>query len=240
MCILAFSTSLFAQKYRIRSIAWERVEVTNRLDAHPDPVAASIAARYKQSVDSVMAPALGVSRRAMSAGRPESLLGNWAADMLVEGSTATGMAAADMGLANVGGLRNSMPDGGVRAGDIYLISPFQNSLVVLEMKGSDVMELMQNIAAVGGEAVSSSVRMVITKDHQLVSATIGGEPIDANRTYRIATLDYLAEGNDKMYALKKAGKRHELDILIRDLLMESVIKHRVIDSKIEGRITVSE
>lgn len=38
-----------------------------------------------------MMPVLGLSRVAMAAGRPESLLGNWAADVLVEGSTATGL-----------------------------------------------------------------------------------------------------------------------------------------------------
>lgn len=238
MPMLVLCTRLQAQKYRMKSIAWERVEVTKVLDALPDASAASIAARYKASVDSVMAPALGVSRRAMSAGRPESLLGNWAADVLVDGSTATGMEPADFGLANVGGLRASMPDGGVRVGDIYLISPFQNTLVVLEMKGSDVLELMENIAAVGGEAVSSSVRMVISRNGRLVSATIGGEPIDAKRVYRIATLDYLAEGNDRMFALKKAVRRHELGLLVRDVMMEYIIKTRVIDSQMEGRIRV--
>lgn len=238
LSLLLFATCVDAQKHKIKKIAWERVEVTKSLDAHPDAEAVAIAARYKSSVDSVMEPALGVSRIAMSAGRPESLLGNWAADVLVEGSTATGFEPADFGLANVGGLRATMPDGGVRVGDIYLISPFQNKLVVLEMKGKDVLELMHNIVAVGGEALSSSVRIVATRDRVLKSVKIGGEPINPKKIYKVATLDYLAEGNDKMYALKKAVKRHELGIVFRDLMMESIIKHRVIDSKIEGRITV--
>ena len=90
---------------------------------------------YKARVDSTMMPVLGLSRVAMAAGRPESLLGNWAADVLVEGSTATGLERADMGLMNVGGLRNNMPEGVVRRGDVMLISPFENRLVVLEMLG---------------------------------------------------------------------------------------------------------
>ena len=82
--------------------------------------------------------------------------------------------------------------------------------------------------------------MVISKDKKLVSATINGEEIDPNRIYTVATLDYLSEGNDKMYALKKAVKRHEIGLKTREVMMESIIKHRIIDSKIEGRITVSE
>ena len=109
---------------------------------------------------------------------------------------------------------------------------------MLEMKGSDLLELMRNIAAVKGEAVSSSVRMEITADGQLLSCTIGGKEIDPERTYTVATIDYLAEGNDKMYALKKAVKRHDIGLLARDAMMEYVIKHRIIDSKMEGRIVV--
>ena len=203
-----------------------------------DVEAAAVVAPYKASVDSIMVPPLGLSRVAMSAGRPESLLGNWAADVMVEGGTATGLEPADMGLFNVGGLRNNMPEGIVRRGDIMLISPFENYVVVVEMKGEDLLELMRNIAAVRGEGVSSSVRMEITDKGELLSCTIGGKEIDPHRIYTVATIDYLAEGNDKMTALKKAVKRHEMGILARDIMMEYVIKHRIIDSKLEGRITI--
>ena len=229
---------LQAQDYKVRSFCWERIEVTSDLDATPSAEAVNIVAPYKASVDSMMAPPLGLSRVAMSPKRPESLLSNWAADVMIEGGTATGLEPADMGLVNIGGLRNNMPEGIVRRGDIMLISPFENYVVVLEMKGKDLLELMRNIAAVKGEGVSSSVRMEISSDGDLLSCTIGGKEIDPNRIYTVATIDYLAEGNDKMYALKKAVKRHDIGILARDIMMEYVIKHRVIDSKIEGRIII--
>ena len=232
--------SLQAQHYKVHSFCWERVEVTSELDAAPSAEAALAVAPYKASVDSMMSPPLGLSRVAMSVKRPESLLSNWAADVMVEGGTATGLEPADMGLFNMGGLRNNMPEGIVRRGDIMLISPFQNYVVVLEMKGSDMLELMKNIAAVKGEGVSSSVRMEITSSGELLSCTVCGKEIDPHRTYTVATIDYLAEGNDKMYALKKATKRHDTGLLAREVMMEYVLKHRVIDSKIEGRITVNE
>ena len=238
--MLLFPQNIAAQHYKVKSVAWERLEVTNQLDKTPDERALRMVEPYKKSVDSIMAPVLGMSRVAMAAKRPESLLGNWAADVLVEGSNATGLPTADMGLVNVGGLRNSMPKGVVRRGDIILISPFENKLVVLEMKGTDLMELMRNIASVKGEGVSKEVRMVITPDGELKDVTIHGEPISAQRIYRIATIDYLAEGNDKMTALKRAEKRHDLKMLIRDVMMESIIKNRIIDSQIEGRIVIEK
>ena len=235
---IGYFSLVSAQDYKVRSLRWNRVEVTAKLDSTPSVEAMALVAPYKASVDSLMAPVLGMSRVAMSVKRPESLLSNWAADVMVEGGTATGLEPADMGLVNMGGLRNNMPEGIVRRGDIMLISPFENSVVVLEMKGSDLLELMHNIAAVKGEGVSRSVRMEITAEGELLSCTIGGKEIDPHRIYTVATIDYLAEGNDKMFALKKAVKRHDIGILARDVMMEYVVKHRVIDSKMEGRIVV--
>ncbi len=227
-----------AQENKVHSLRWNRVEVTSRLDSKPSAEAAAILAPYKSSVDSIMFPVLGESLVAMTAKRPESLLSNWAADVLVEGATAAGLNPVDMGLFNIGGLRNNMPKGIVRRGDIMLISPFENYLVVLEMKGCDLLELMKNIAAVNGEGISKSVRMEITADGELLSCTIGGKEIDLHRIYTIATIDYLAEGNDKMFALKKALKQHKTGILARDVMMEYILRHKVIDSKLEGRITI--
>lgn len=227
-----------AQENKVYSMRWKRVEVTSRLDSKPSAEAAAIVAPYKSSVDSIMSPVLGESRVAMTANRPESLLSNWAADVMVEEGAATGLKPADMGLFNIGGLRNNMPNGIVRRGDIMLISPFENYLVVLEMKGCDMLELMKNIAAVNGEGVSKSVRMEITSDGELLSCTIGGQEIDLHRIYTIATIDYLAEGNDKMFALKKAVKVYKTGILARDAMMEYIMKHKVIDSQLEGRITI--
>ena len=220
LCLLP--TLMWGQKYKVRAIASERLEVTAALDSTPHATAAAIVATYKHSVDSVMMPPLGLSRTAM------------------ETSTATGLDRADFGVMNVGGLRNNMPEGIVRRGDVMLISPFQNNVVVLEMKGSDVLELFRNIAAVHGEAVSASVRLVINREGQLLDATIDGKPVDKDATYRVATIDYLMEGNDGLHALKKHGRVHEMKMLARDAMAESIIKNKTIDSRIEGRIVVKE
>lgn len=219
---------------------WQRIEVTSELDNRPNERALEVVAPYKQKVDSVMAPMLGVSLTGMSGSRPESLLSNWAADVMVEYSTFHDGKRADMGLVNIGGLRNNMPKGIVRRGDIMLISPFQNKLSVVTLTGAELMELFSDIAAVGGEGVSKEVRLVITKDGKLVSALLSGKKIKSKKLYRIATLDYLAEGNDKMYSLKKAHSVWVSDKFTRDCMMQYITQKKVIDAKIEGRITIAK
>ena len=233
-----FQFSIFNFSYAQRRIVTERIEVTNRLDEHPDRSASNVVARYKNAVDSVVAPVLGESLVGMSSGRPESLLSNWAADVLVEFSGFRGNGRADLGLINVGGLRNNMPKGTVRRGDILLISPFDNRLAMVYLKGSDLMELFRNIAAVHGEGVSHEVRLVIDNDGKLLDAKVSGKTVDPEHTYRIATLDYLAEGNDRMYALKRAQKVDVSDLFTRDCMMKSIQQHKTITSKIEGRIII--
>lgn len=223
-----------------RKISSSRIEVTSCLDATPDSDAFAIVVDYKVAVDSMMAPVLGESLVGMAVDRPESSLSNWAADVMVEFSDFENGTKADLGLVNMGGLRNNMPKGVVRTGDIILISPFNNKLSIVYLKGSDLLSLFQDIAHVHGEGVSREVRLVITKDGQLVSAMVGGQPINPERIYRIATLDYLAEGNDKMYALKKAQKLVVSDLFTRDCMMQSIQRAKVITSQIEGRITIKD
>ena len=43
-----------------------------------------------------------------------------------------------------------------------------------------------------------------------------------------------------MHALRKARKRHEIDLYTRDIMIESVIKNKILDSKIENRITIND
>ncbi len=216
------------------------MEVTNRLDENPDPNVLKVIAPYRVSVDSVIAPVLGKSTVGMSASRPESLLSNWAADVMVELSEFDGGKRADLGVINVGGLRNNMPKGDVRKGDIMLISPFENKLVVVYLKGEDLLGLMKDIAAVHGEGISREVRMQITKAGELKDVKISGKSIEPEQIYRVATLDYLAEGNDKLYSFKKALQIKESGMLSRDAMMESVKRAGTITASIEGRIVETE
>ncbi len=233
-------TGVWAQRHNIKQIRATRYEVNSSLDGKHSARLDALLAPYKKSVDSIMAPVLGESRRGMAGGRPESLLGNWVADALVEQSNFDGKGKAELGLANVGGLRNNMPQGKVTQGDIMLISPFQNMLCVLQLKGTELTELFENIAAVGGEALSHEVKLIITRDGKLKSALVNGEPVNPERIYNIATLDYLAEGNDKLYALKKRVGIRQSEIPVREILMKTIREHKVIDSKLEGRVSVEQ
>ena len=89
------------------------------------------------------------------------------------------------------------------------------------------------------------MRLVITSEGELVSVTVGGKPVDPAGEYRIATSDYLAQGNDKMTALALGGNREVLgNVTIRDLMVQYVKELSAQGKKLEavcdGRITVKK
>ena len=242
LLLLVVFTACKSVPYTLKSVAPHRIEVTKALDATPLPEAVAFIQPYLEGVDSLRKPYVGQSELYMSAARPESLLSNWVADVLVTTGEGLGY-QPDLGICNIGGLRASMPKGTVTRGDILSISPFQNFFTILKMRGTTILTLMENIAAVHGEGVSSGARLVITRDGRLKSATLGGKPIKADSLYTVATLDYLAEGNDKLYALKDAEEK----IVTQEPIRETLMNHlQQLDRQglkatahIEGRITVA-
>ena len=147
-----------------------------------------------------------------------------------------------MGLVNMGGLRNILPAGDITVGTVYEILPFENSLCVMTMKGTHLKALLTSIASLKGEGVSG-IRMEITKDGKLLNATVGGRPIDDNKLYTVATIDYLADGNGSMEAFLQAEKRvcpegATLRGLFLDYVRQQTAAGKKITSALDGRITV--
>ncbi len=229
------------KRYAVKSIEGKRIEVTTSFDEGISEELRMMVAPYQATVDSVMSPVLGESAVFMEASRPESLLSNWIADVLVEEANRLGY-KVDFGLSNIGGMRSAMPKGNVTVGDVMAIAPFENRLCVLTLNGDDVLELFQQISSVGGEGVSQAARMTMTEDRKLVDVTLNGVPIKSDKTYNIATIDYLAEGNDGMKVLKDAVGREDTKLLMREMLMGYIKAQteagKKLDACIEGRVRI--
>lgn len=244
-CSLVLMAATGCQKsYEIKSVTGSRYEITAALDSCPrDTTAEQLLIPYKKVVDSIKAPVLGQSAMAMEGGRPESLLANFAADALYEMAGKVSGKPVDMALANMGGLRNKMPQGTITYGDVYNIFPFENSLCIMELTGENLTKLFENIASTKGECISHA-RLEIGADGRLLKATIGGKAVDPAKSYRLATLDYLAEGNDNMKALTLGTNRQfPKDATIRALIVnyikEKTAQGKEITSALDGRIKIT-
>ena len=231
--------------YRLTGISRTRMLIDSRYDSRPDPQAAAFLAPYKQKVDSVMSPVMGTAARDMDKNRPESELSNLLSDILVWAGKDYGE-QPDFGVYNIGGIRAALSKGTVTYGNVLDIAPFDNRIVFLTLTGSQLMELFGQIARRGGEGVSHGVKLVITTDGKLRSATLHGRDICPDSTYRAVTIDYLAQGNDGMKAFTKGtnlvSPQEEKDnsrFIIMNYFKAMAAQGKAVDAQVEGRITVS-
>ena len=232
--------------YEVAGVQRSRIVVDSRYDAQPDANAAEFLKPFKHAVDSVMGPVVGHSAKYMTAKRPEGTLSNLLSDILVWAGKDYGE-QPDFGIYNMGGVRADLPKGTVTYGDVLDVAPFENKIAFATLSGTDLIELFSQIAETGGEGVSRSVRLVITKDGKLESATINGESIDPTKDYRLATIDYLLGGTDKMTAFKKSRNinapkeaSNNSRFVIMNYFREMEKQGKVVDAEIEGRITVKQ
>ena len=102
----------------------------------------NIIAPYKKTLDADMNEVLCYAKTNLKKGQPESLLGNWTADLCLEEAQDLFQDTIDMVLFNNGGLRSSLSEGNITKRDIYQLMPFENELVVLSLSLDDVGDLM--------------------------------------------------------------------------------------------------
>jgi len=242
LILLFLLTDCARKQYEVKSVNGYLVEMNSRFDNHADTEMSSLVRKYKSQLDSKMSQVIGEADHALTKMGTQSVLANFTADAMQE--YATGLwGTVDFAVINNGGLRSSLNQGTVTIEDLYEIYAFENRLVLLDLPGKAVKQLFDDFVKNKMEGFSKGIRLVL-KDKTIESLTIGGKPIDENATYRVVTVDYLAEGNDGMGALTQATHYTDSNIILRDAMIEYVKKLTAENKKIhaipDDRIEVTE
>lgn len=137
---------------------------------------------------------IGHSTREMVRTYPECEIYDWYVDELMRAAADSTGRKVDIGFANRGGIRLDMPAGEVLRDDILSMFPFRNSICYVALRGRDVRVLLDQMASTRFQIIGGV--KIVAKDGRIVSATIDGEPIDDDRIYGVATLDFLLDGGD--------------------------------------------
>lgn len=178
---------------------YELLPVDSRYDNRIDASLNEWLKPYRAGVDERMNKAIGTCEADMSG----DALMNWVADLVYDlGSEMTDY-KVDMAVINKGGIRRPMLRGGVSQGLIETMLPFNNRVVLLEIDGKSLQEGFDVMASRGGDGISMQASAGM-KDGKAVDVMIGGKPLDPNKTYLIATIDYLAGGGDYMQSFTRA------------------------------------
>ena len=157
--------------------------------------------------------------------KPEDPLCNFIADRLfadVSALVAPSGRKVDVAFTNRGGIRQDIPQGEVLLDDIVSMLPFANYLCYVQLEGRDLRGIFEYMAENGIQAVSGA--RIVIKDKKLVSAEVGGKPIDDDRLYGLATIDFLLDGGDG-YKIARNAKDYVLtDVKIGDAILADIRK----------------
>jgi 5'-nucleotidase len=229
----------------------------------PDAAVAQLVRRYDVQVAQVRDSKLGATEVALHKGGSDDLLANLAADALRSG--AGGGLKARFAFQNSGGLRiTEIPEGSITFGQIFDLTPFDNQLVVVTLKASEIRDAIESILRAGkGPLRVSGLRYTIDWTHHDPRRSLSAEPagsivtevVDAEHGQRLcktesctkalcnsvcAEGDYTVALSDFLanggdgMAMLKDKPRQLAPVLARDVLIAFVKEHVPITAQLLG------
>ena len=170
----------------------------------------------------------------------ESSLGNFYADVCLESADSiffnkTGK-HIDFALFNYGGIRTAIPVGPITVEHIFKLMPFENKLVVANLSGSKVTELL-NYLAKRGQAHPIAGLQLEVKDEKFVKIKINGENFDPNKNYWVLTHDYLQHGGDQMSFFIQPLDLYTSEYKVRDALIDHLRTLDTLKVSLDNRYT---
>jgi 2',3'-cyclic-nucleotide 2'-phosphodiesterase (5'-nucleotidase family) len=159
-----------------------------------------------------------------STGKWQTTIGNLLADVCIERGNKVFNTREkkniDLCFLNHGGIRAILPKGNVTTRTAFEIMPFENNLVVLGLKGQQILEMTAYIIKEKKPHPLSGMTFTIAKDNTAKNILIQGKPLDLNKTYYVATNDYLANGGDSMTFFAKNIEKYDLNYKLRNVLID--------------------
>ncbi|MBN3067927.1 bifunctional UDP-sugar hydrolase/5'-nucleotidase [Pectobacterium brasiliense] len=143
-------------------------------------------------------------------------------------------AGADFAIMSGGGVRDSIESGDITYKDALKVQPFANTLVYVDMKGSDVEKYLAVAAnkKVDSGAYAQFLNVSLTADGQGVqNVKIKGEPLQADKVYRMATLNFNAMGGDGYPRLDNLPGYVNTGFVDAEVLKQYIEKHSPLDAE---------
>ncbi len=214
----------------------EMVMIDSALDAVQDSGYLSFLQPIKEQLEAELNIPIGYAPKALTIHKPECTMLNWACDALLAMARQRYTDGVDMAVSNIGGMRCEWAAGDITYKDVFELMPFDNELVVLTLTGEEVLNLCQTFAQLGGEGVAG-LRMQ-ARNGKVTQATIDGKNIVPAAYYKVATSDYLSQGNDHIEPLARYIDIWRSEEKIRDLYIDYIRQVKTVQARVDGRMHI--
>jgi 5'-nucleotidase/UDP-sugar diphosphatase len=217
----------------------------------PDPNINEMLKPYIEKADASLKEVIGEASDTFIFGNrltryQETALGNMITDANVWYLRNKANQQVDFAFHNGGNIRAELQKGRVTQENILTVLPFDNYLYVVSMTGTQIIDLFNFIAAIpqgngGFPQFSSDVRFTIDKTSGsgvIKDLSIGGNPVDPNRIYRLCTNDYILGGGDGYVTMTGASDRLNTSLVLSYVVIEYIKANQTIRPATDGRMTI--
>ncbi len=242
LIVMAVVFNCKQSKPYLKTIEGKRITIDSTLGSNEsiEAIIAPYREHIERDLDSVLAYAKDTYSK--TDGDRNTAIGNLMADIILsEGSPIlkkrTGQ-KIDVVLLNYGGIRDIIPKGPISSRTAFKVMPFENEIVVAGLKGKQVEDAINYLINGSKAHPIAGLNLIVDKSGSVLSATIGGDPIDPERVYYFATSDYLYNGGDNMAFFRSNESFHSLDYKIRNAMIDYFKKVDTINPVIDTRFII--
>lgn len=236
---ILFLVSCREDPVRLSRIAASQARIDSSVVAD-DSLHAFIAPYRNHMEDLLNAPLAYAPRKLVRTdGDLNSSIGNLLADLVLEQSDSLrrlqGKSPVDFVLLNHGGIRSIISEGTVSRRTAYEVMPFENTIQVVPMRGAAVREMLAYLVSRGRPHPVSGIKIRLGPDGTLNSVDIGGLPFDEDRTYYVATSNYLVSGGDGMTFFEQGGPPEDTGYKIRNAMIDYFERVDTLQASVDDR-----
>lgn len=205
-------------------IEGKRLEINDSLtgDKRIDDFVKPYRDNINKDLDSVLCYA--VDTYSKNDGELNTAIGNLIADAVLELSNPVFNSRTgnniDFVLLNHGGIRSIISKGNITTRTAYEVMPFENTVVVVSLKGKNISNLLGYLARAKRAHPISGLKIELDENQQITQASINNAPIDYNKIYHVATNDYLYNGGDGMTFFQPNEGFTSIDYKVRNVLID--------------------
>ena len=215
--------SCSSRHYFVSKIEGKKIEITEKQTGVAE--IENYIKPYRENIDKDLNEVLAYCPNILDkSGEWQTNIGCFLADITLEKSNTIFLKreqkSIDVCLLNHGGIRTIIPKGNVTARNAYEVMPFENSAVVIGLKGEQLIEIANYIVSEKKPHPLAGMTFTIAKDNSVKNIQVEGNPLELEKIYYVVTSDYLSNGGDNMTFFKKGISRIDTDYKLRNIIID--------------------
>ena len=228
--------------YEVSKINAKQLKIGN--EVKQDSSIIQLFTPYKKKMTNEITKSLSFSPKILERtdGNLQSTLGNLVADLSYEKANElfknkTGK-TVDFSMSNYGGIRAAIMKGDVTVSNAFELMPFDNTLVVVELNYDKIKALFNYfVAKKRAHPLSKNIQLTIKNDSYNV--LINGKAIKKDKTYFVATSNYLQKGGDGMIFFSEPESLFDSNFLIRDAIVDYFESKDTLSANLDNRVIIN-